>query len=243
MNDPFPEKLVIQICSDSEWKSTKSILKRKGHPLFRQPFGEWFSYPTCRQEWIFFQSGAGKTRAAAACQFAHDRWHPNGIINLGTCGGVAEEILKGDIILADRTVQYDCIIRFGKSRGFPYEEMVSKIDTCWVDTGQVSRRFVRGTIATGDQDLDGQTRKRLQEKSRLGRWNILGANWESGAIAKVAEWNRVRCLILRGVSDIPEPHAAGPDVQSADYEKNTPLIMEYLLEMMSQIRFHFLEAP
>jgi len=113
----------------------------------------------------------------------------------------------------------------------------------WVDMRQVSRRFLRGTIATGDQDLDGVTRKRLQEESRLGGWNILGADWESGAIAKVAEWNKVRCLILRGVSDIPEPHSAGPHVRSLDYEKNTPLIMECLLEMMSQIRFHFPKAP
>jgi len=59
----------------------------------------------------------------------------------------------------------------------------------------------------------------------------------------VAEWNKVRCLILRGVSDIPEPHSAGPHVRSLDYEKNTPLIMECLLEMMSQIRFHFPKAP
>jgi nucleoside phosphorylase len=108
--------------------------------------------------------------------------------------------------------------------------------------GQVSRRFVRGTIATGDQDLDRKTRKQLQKKSRLGGWNILGADWESGAIAKVAELNKVACLVLRGVSDIPEPHPAGTDVQSLDYEKNTPLIMESLLGMMSQIRFCLPEA-
>jgi adenosylhomocysteine nucleosidase len=135
------------------------------------------------------------------------------------------------------------MVRFGDTQGFPYEEMVSEIGTSWVDMGQVSRRFLRGTIATGDQDLDEATRMRLQEESRLGGWNILGADWESGAIATVAEWNKVRCLILRGVSDIPEPHSAGPHVQSLDYEKNTPLIMERLLEMMSQIRFHFPKAP
>jgi nucleoside phosphorylase len=50
-----------------------------------------------------------------------------------------------------------------------------------------------------------------QEESRLGGWNILGADWESGAIVKVAELNGLLCLILRGVSDIPESHPAGPD--------------------------------
>jgi len=186
MDDPLQEKLAIQICSDSEWESTKSLLNMERHRLSQQPFGEWFSYPMRRQERIFFQSGASKTRAAAACQFALSRWHPQAVINLGTCGGVSEEIRKGDIILADRTIRHDCIIRFGESSNFPYEPMISVLDTSWVDMGQVSREFFRGTIATGDQDLDGVTRKRLQEESRLEGWNILGADWKSGAIAKVA---------------------------------------------------------
>jgi len=36
----------------------------------------------------------------------------------------------------------------------------------------------------------------------VNRFGAVAADWESGAIAWVANKNRVRCLILRGVSDV-----------------------------------------
>jgi adenosylhomocysteine nucleosidase len=36
----------------------------------------------------------------------------------------------------------------------------------------------------------------------VSRFDAVAADWESGAIAWVANKNRARCLILRGVSDI-----------------------------------------
>lgn len=36
----------------------------------------------------------------------------------------------------------------------------------------------------------------------VSRFGASAADWESGAIAWVADKNRVRCLILRGVTDL-----------------------------------------
>lgn len=181
-------------------------------------------------ECTFFQSGATKTKAAAACQLAITMGHPDAVVNLGTCGGVAEHLNCLDIILAERTVQYDCIIRFGEERYLFYEPMITQIDTSWFDLGNVTTPMHRGTIATADQDLNHESRKILQVE------NVLGADWESGAIAKVCELNGIKCLILRGVSDIPHEHAS-PDnnTQDAQYRRNTPPIMEKLLEIVGQI--------
>ena len=85
-------KLGIQICSELEWSSTKSILKIGAGQLRKQPYGEYFNHRFGKHRSIIYHSGATKTRAAAACQFAIDTWHPDAIINLGTCGGVSKEV-------------------------------------------------------------------------------------------------------------------------------------------------------
>jgi adenosylhomocysteine nucleosidase len=190
-----------------------------------QPFGEYFEHSIGRNKSIFVQSGDTKTRSAAACQFAIDRWHPDGIVNLGTCGGVANKIKKLDIIMARKTVQYDCIIRFGEAQGLFYKPMITVVDTSWIDISEVSRKLHKGTIASADQDLNVEWRAILRKEK------VLGADWESGAISKVCELNKVRCLILRGVSDVPDRR------QASDFEKNTPIVMESLLQILTQVRF------
>jgi adenosylhomocysteine nucleosidase len=190
-----------------------------------QPFGEYFEHSIGRNKSIFVQSGDTKTRSAAACQFAIDRWHPDGIVNLGTCGGVANKIKKLDIIMARKTVQYDCIIRFGEAQGLFYKPMITVVDTSWIDISGVSRKLHKGTIASADQDLNVKWRERLRKE------NVLGADWESGAISKVCELNKMKCLILRGVTDIPDGN------QESDFENNTPIVMESLLQILTQIRF------
>ena len=65
-------KLGIQICSELEWESAKSMLKIKRNDLQRQPFGEYFARSFGQHECICYHSGVTKTKAAAACQFAID---------------------------------------------------------------------------------------------------------------------------------------------------------------------------
>jgi len=218
-------KLALQICSELEWESTKNIFEIGNEKLKQQPFGEWFEHVVGKHRCIFYQSGDTKTRSAAACQFAIDQWQPRGIINFGTCGGVAENIQKLDILMADRTVQYDCIIRFGEIPELFYKPMITVIDTSWVDISEVSRRIYKGTIASADQDLNAAWRKRLANA------NVLGADWESGAISKVCELNKLKFLVMRGVTDVPG------DTQASDYEDNTPILMKSLLQILTQMRF------
>jgi len=218
-------KLGVQVCSDLEWQSTKRILGIGIDKLQRQPFGECFEHRIGKEKCTFYQSGDTKTRSAAACQFAIDRWHPDGIVNLGTCGGVADEVQKLDIIMADKTVQYDCIIRFGEPQELFYKPMITEIDTSWVDLSDASRKIHKGTIASADQDLDVKLRGKLRKEK------VLGADWESGAISKVCQLNNVKCLILRGVTDVPD------GTQASDFEKNTPLVMESLLQILTQAKF------
>ncbi|OGP60999.1 MAG: hypothetical protein A2162_07340 [Deltaproteobacteria bacterium RBG_13_52_11b] len=218
-------KLAIQICSEDEWKHTKSILGVKKSELRQDLLMEWFVRSLGKKKYIWYGSGATKTRAAAACQKAIDKWRPDAIVNLGTCGGVSRDIQKLDIVLANKTFQYDVIQRFGKPSVRFVRGLITKLDTSWADLSMVSERLRTGTIASADQDLWGGSRRKLQKKG------ILAADWESASIAKVCELNKIKCLILRGVTDIPD------DRQASDFENNTPIVMESLFEILPQIRF------
>jgi adenosylhomocysteine nucleosidase len=225
-------KLGIQICSELEWESAKSILKIKRNVSQRQPFGKYFAHSFGQHECICYHSGATKTRAAAACQFAIDAWHPNAIVNIGTCGGVAENIWKFNIILAKKTFQYDVIQRFGKPSGRFKKGLETSIDISWINLIRVPTKIHIGTIASADQDLDYENRVLLQGKK------VLAADWESDSIAKICELNKIKCLILRGVSDIPEKRRESKeDIQERDYKENTRIIMKDLLSIISQIEF------
>lgn len=225
-------KLAIQICSEIEWGTTKSILKISKEKMHRQPFGDYFEKRIRINKCILYESGATKTRAAAACQFAIDTWHPDAIVNLGTCGGVAEKVNKLDIILAGKTFQYDVMQRFGNPSVRFIRGLKTNLDISWVDLTRVEGRIHIGTIASADQDLDDEHRGQLQEKK------VLAADWESASIAKVCELNKIKCLILRGVTDIPKKQISlKQDIQHNDYKKNTPIMMKELFSIIGQIEF------
>jgi len=225
-------KLGIQICSELEWESAKSILKIKKNVLQRQPFGEYFSCSFGQHECICYHSGATKTRAAAACQFAIDTWHPDVVVNLGTCAGVSKNVRKLDIILAKKVLQYDTIQRFGKPSVSFKRSLQTNLDISWANLSRVLTKINIGTIASADQDLCPKCRRKLQKE------DALVADWESASIAKVCEWNRVKCLIVRGVSDLPEmKRESREDIQERDYKKNTRIIMKNLFSIIGQMMF------
>lgn len=186
-------KAVVLICAEAEWALTRAHVRprRTG----RSPFGEWF-YWRDDPAVISAYSGCGKTLAAAATQYVIDRWNPRLLLNLGTCGGLASSSTRiGQVILVTRTVVYDL-----KERGGGQTAMVAShttdLDLTWL--GQPwPLQPIKGVMATADQDLDPAHIPYLR---RLG---AVAADWESGAVAMVAQaLNRRRCLIARAVSDV-----------------------------------------
>ncbi len=225
-------RLAIQICAELEWKCTKSILKIKKTRLRFQPFGEYFEDAIGEHEAVFYESGATKTRSAAACQFAIDKWHPDAILNLGTCGGVARSVSKGDIIIAKRTLQYDVFQKFGKPSLRFKRGLATNLETSWIDLNKCQRKIHIGPVASADRDLDDGNRTILQKKG------VLAADWESASIAAICRLNKVKCLILRGISDIPGTRNQSSKVlQELDYRKNTRIIMKALFSLIAKMAF------
>jgi nucleoside phosphorylase len=211
----------IQICSGAEWRAAKPLLGASAADVGRFPYGEYLASTVGRRRCVFYHSRRTKTRAAAACQYAIDHWHVDPVIVLGTCGGVAEHLRVMDIVVASRTLQYDCHDRR------PDMGRIVSVGTEWLTSNAIVPEAHFGTIASADHDLGFGDLGRLREEG------VLGADWESGAIALVCSLNQVKWAVVRGVSDVPlEAGVDDARRQLGDYLANTPAIMERLLSLL-----------
>lgn len=223
-------KTVVLICSNIEWKVISRIFPdKKRHS---SPHGQWFSADLKNHEKempvVFFHGGWGKISAASSTQFIIDKWAPGLLINIGTCGGFEGEIERGTIILVERTIVYDIIEQMEDS-----EEAIAHystdIDLSWLEDSY-PQDVLRTLIVSGDRDLLVEDIPTLKAE-----YGAVAGDWESGAIAWVANRNNTRCLILRGVTDL----VGGTTGEAYDgnihiFEKNADIIIVRLVEQLPQ---------
>jgi adenosylhomocysteine nucleosidase len=188
---------VVLISAETEWHAVLPFFPAA--VLRASPFGPSFVADVAvgdrAESVVFLHGGWGKIAAAASTQYAIDRWSPELLVNLGTCGGFAGHVAPGETILAERTVVYDIVERMGDP-----DEAIARyatdLDLSWLG-GRYPASVRRGLLVSGDADLDPLGVAALRQ-----RYGAVAGDWESGAIAYVAARNGVRCLILRGVSDL-----------------------------------------
>jgi len=202
-NSPDTFTVVVVVSADAEWRAVRSLFPTI--EASATPLGECFAVTIPglpgTAPVVFFHGGWGKIAAAASAQYAIGRWHPDLLVNLGTCGGFAGLIEPGQVLLADRTVVYDILEQMGD----PDEALAhyaTVLDLDWL--GDVYPHPVRrSALVSADRDL---IREEIQDLA--ARFGAVAGDWESGAIAWVAARHEIRCLILRGVTDLVSRFAA-----------------------------------
>jgi adenosylhomocysteine nucleosidase len=231
---PTERRAVVMVSANSEWRAVKAILSPTH--LQSTPMGETFDLGPL----TYFHGGWGKISAAATAQYAIDHFRPDLLINLGTCGGFEGRISRGTVILVTKTIVYDIIEQMSDP-----DEVIAyystELDLSWLadhepkttDRGQSSacpeqsRGVVRGLLVSADRDIVLQDIPMLIEK-----YNAVAADWESGAIAWVAKKNGVRCLILRGVTDLVSPEGGEAYGNIELFHENTKTVMKTLIEQL-----------
>ncbi|MBN1880513.1 5'-methylthioadenosine/S-adenosylhomocysteine nucleosidase [bacterium] len=221
---------VVLVSANTEWRILLEMIPRDIR-LSQSPFGEWFAYPLVRDERIveiiILHGGWGKISAAASTQYAIDTWHPSVLINIGTCGGFEGKVDRGDILMAGKTLVYDIYEKMGD----PDEHLAqytTKLDLSWVREPYPIR--VKQTIlVSADRDLDVE-----EIPSLAARFGAIAGDWESGAIAFVAQRNNTRCLILKGVSDIVGMSGGEAYDNKGIYVEGTRRVMKILWESLPQ---------
>jgi adenosylhomocysteine nucleosidase len=227
-------KIIVLISAEAEWRAVKEILSPTD--IQTSPLGEYFDvapgtlHPAHGTSHfaLFFHGGWGKISAAATAQYVIDRWSPDLLVNLGTCGGFEGRVARGTVILVEKTIVYDILEQMTD----PNQAIVhyaTEIDLSWLEGSDqlsvISDQFslIRGSLVSADRDIVASDIPMLVEK-----YNAIAGDWESGAIAWVARKNGVRCLILRGVTDLV---GAGGGEAYGDYD----LFLHRTQEIMQQL--------
>ncbi|PKO05876.1 MAG: hypothetical protein CVU41_09635 [Chloroflexi bacterium HGW-Chloroflexi-3] len=188
--------IVIIFSSQAEWRAARKCCKVTF--VETTPFGECFALLENERTLIYLEGGWGKISAAASAQYAIVHWKPDLVINLGTCGGLQGRVERGDVILAVRTLVYDVIEQMGDQQQ-ALDYYTTELDLSWL--GEPYPQPVHcGLLLSADRDILPEQVAWLQDN-----FGGVAADWESSAIAWVCSKNHVKCLILRGVSDLVSP--------------------------------------
>jgi len=186
-------KTVVLISANAEWRVVKEMYPHlETNP---SPFGEYANLQLSTFNLQLVHGGWGKISAAASAQYVIDHFKPDLLINLGTCGGFAGCIKTGTIILVDRTLVYDILEQMGDSSE-AIDHYASSLNLSWLPLN-LPYPISRGLLVSADRDILVEDIPMLIEK-----YGAVAADWESGAIAWVANKNHTRLLILRGVTDL-----------------------------------------
>ena len=214
---------LVIISANAEWRAVKQILPDV--QIQPTPLGETFITDLGIGRLRFLHGGWGKISAAATAQYALDLWKPDLLINLGTCGGFEGRVERGTVILVERTIVYDIIEQMTD----PEEAIAhyaTELDLSWLKQPP-PQPVQRGLLVSADRDIVAGDIPMLIEK-----YGAVAADWESGAIAWVAKRNRVKCLILRGVTDLV---GAGGGEAYGDYELFRERTREVMGLLISQL--------
>jgi len=185
--------IVVLVSANAEWAPLREYLApARVEPT---PYGECFTRPFGDGEVVFLHGGWGKISAAASTEYAITRWNPEALINLGTCGGIEGRAVRGDKLLVTRAITYDIYESMGDSAD-AIRWYTTDVDLGWLDD-RFPLQVRRSHLVSADRDLMPSQVDELVE-----RFDAIAADWESSAIAFVAQRRAVPLLIIRTVSDL-----------------------------------------
>lgn len=146
--------------------------------------------------------GIGKVFAAICAQTMILRYSPEVIINTGVAGTLTNELNILDTVVASALVQHDMdTTYFGDPRG-----LISGINKVEFECDEglaekicenISSKYIRGIIASGDAFIADENRKR----DIKGTFNAVCCEMEGAAIAHVCYVNNIKCCVVRTISD------------------------------------------
>jgi adenosylhomocysteine nucleosidase len=223
VDDSVP--FLVIVSADAEWRAVAELFPSS--TLERTPFGEYFYYSSGAWRGIVMHGGWGKVDAAASAQYGIARWRPSVIVNLGTCAGIVGQIERSETVLAERTLIYDITERMGDSAE-AIRSYTTTIELAWLESQPLPSPVRRVLLVSADRDLAPRDVPMLR---RL--YGAVVVDWESGAIARVAQRNETRVVILRGVSDLVSEESDSDTYGRPDvFEQRVTAILQRLFDVL-----------
>lgn len=155
---------------------------------------------------VVVRSGIGKVNAAICTQILIDDFKVDKIINVGIAGGTKENIMPGDVVIAESLVQHDIDTTFfGDEIG-----QVPRLDVFEIccdrelvlkakqvcDLKNSHNSFI-GTIVSGDQFVHESSKLKWMNQ----KFGALACEMEGASIAQVCYLNKIPFVVIRSISD------------------------------------------
>lgn len=149
--------------------------------------------------------GVGKVAAAMCAEAMILYFGATALLNTGVAGGLADGLVVGDVVVADRVVQHDMNT---SAIGDPIG-LISGLNLVYIPTDtalsealtnasrEVGLHTVVGTVASGDLFV-AKSKDKARIKERFG---AAACEMEGAAIGQVAYTNGVPFAVLRAISD------------------------------------------
>lgn len=158
---------------------------------------------------ILVQSGVGKVNAARTTQLLIDKFDIKEVINVGSAGGIKDNINYGDIIIGKELVQHDFdITAFGHDKGYitdlgktfySNQELVNKSYDVMKKISNNQYNIYIGNVASGDKFFTDMSETEIIVKE----FNSDCVEMEGAAIAQVCHLEEVPFICIRSISDSP----------------------------------------
>ena len=172
---------------------------------------------------VLARSGMGKVNAAMVTSLLVDRFHPSVVIFSGLAGGLNPNLAPGDIVIGERTAQYD----YGEwnAQGFKTKptvhpvtghanpeffeapaKLVARVETAAqtvafdrlaTTQGERVPRVMRGVIVTGDAFVANAAKNAELRNA----FHADAVEMEGAAVAQVCAQAGVPCMEVRCISD------------------------------------------
>lgn len=163
---------------------------------------------------VVTKCGVGKVNAALCTELLINNFGVTHVINTGVAGGLDSRLAVMDTVVSTDAVHHDMdAVAFGYAPcqvpgidvvAFPADEMLIKaVEGAYQkgkEEGRLSRKVLRGRIATGDVFVNSSDKK----KQIISLCGAACCEMEGAAVAQVCYLNKVPYVIIRCISDLAE---------------------------------------
>jgi len=203
---------------------------------------DFYSGKMAEVEVVLACSGMGKVPAAIAIQVAIDRFSADTIIASGPAGPLVPYLQQGDMVIADRLIQYNPDLQISAKPG---RDILTGDSLITADPGFIGRmtdsyndvfggksnrpQLVMGTVISGDDAItDRKTVGRL-----LRDFGVVAIDRNGATMARVCRMNQKPFLLIRTIVDTP-------DGEFYNYfDSQLQVVPEYITALVG----HFIAAP
>ena len=158
-------------------------------------------------EVIAIKAGEGRICCASASQLIIDKFEPNFIFDVGASGSLTEKISINDIVCAEYSFEYN--VDTGKKSVKTPSDFKTKTIVNEASSKETLKEFSNlaketmgatikiGNIASGEKDVKSKKLRQVLHK----KFSAIICNWETSAVLKTAQLNKVKSFSFRVVTD------------------------------------------